>query len=100
MDWNQVQDNWNQMTGNSKVKWKLPDDDEPATIAGRQTPPVALLHQRYGGAEAETNTGAFAEMPRAANRLRPVHFIMEFTECVITAVGNEYPSVGSIRPSA
>ena len=67
MNWDQIQGNWKQMTGQIKEKWGKLTDDDLTTIAGKRDQLAGILQQRYGYAKevAEKELDAFT------NALKP-----------------------------
>lgn len=48
MNWNQIKDNWKQVTDEIMVTWGKLSEDDLATIAGDREQFASLLRQRYG----------------------------------------------------
>jgi uncharacterized protein YjbJ (UPF0337 family) len=77
MNWDQVQGNWKQMTGQIKEKWGKLTDDDLTTIAGKRDQLAGVLQERYGYAkelaEKELNAFTSALKPHvpAADKLAP-----------------------------
>ena len=55
MNWDQIQGNWKQMTGQVKAKWGKLTDDNLTTIAGRREQFVGILQERYGYAKEKAD---------------------------------------------
>ena len=55
MNWDQVQGNWKQRSGQAKEKWGKLTDNELTEAAGRREQLAGLLQERYGYARAEAD---------------------------------------------
>lgn len=55
MNWDQVQGNWKQWSGQAKQKWGKLTDNELTEAAGRREQLAGLLQERYGYARAEAD---------------------------------------------
>ena len=55
MNWDQVQGNWKQWSGQAKEKWGKLTDNELTEAAGRREQLAGLLQERYGYARAEAD---------------------------------------------
>jgi len=55
MNWDQVEGNWKQWSGQAKEKWGKLTDDELTEAAGRREQISGLLQERYGYAKEEAN---------------------------------------------
>ena len=70
MNWDQIQGNWKQMTGQVKEKWGKLTDDDLTTIAGKRDQLSGIIQQRYGYAkeqvEMELDEFTRAMKPHAA----------------------------------
>lgn len=53
MNWDQIQGNWKQMTGQVKEKWGKLTDDDLTTIAGKRDQLSGIIQQRYGYAKEQ-----------------------------------------------
>lgn len=53
MNWDQVQGNWKQMTGQVKEKWGKLTDDDLTTIAGKRDQLAGFIQKRYGYAKEQ-----------------------------------------------
>ena len=51
MNWDQIQGDWKQMTGQVKEKWGKLTDSDLTVIAGKRDQLAGLLQQRYGYAK-------------------------------------------------
>ena len=51
MNWDQIQGNWKQMTGQVKEKWGKLTDDDLTMIAGKRDQLAGILQQRYSYAK-------------------------------------------------
>ena len=69
MNWDEIENNWEQVTDKIKVTWGKLSDDDLAAIAGKRDSLFGLLQERYGyeKAQAEKMVDDFAE------ELSPVH---------------------------
>lgn len=48
MDWNRIEGNWKQFTGNAKAQWGKLTDDDLQVINGRREELEGKLQERYG----------------------------------------------------
>lgn len=48
MNWDIIEGNWKQMTGQAKAEWSLLTGDDLRQIAGRREQLVGKLQERYG----------------------------------------------------
>lgn len=48
MNWDIIEGNWKQMTGQAKSEWSLLTGDDLRQIAGRREQLVGKLQERYG----------------------------------------------------
>ncbi len=48
MNWDQIEDNWNQFAGHVKEKWGQLTDDDMTAIAGKRKRLAGKLQERYG----------------------------------------------------
>jgi uncharacterized protein YjbJ (UPF0337 family) len=55
MNWDQVQGNWRQWTGQLQQKWGKLTDDDVAKAAGRREELAGLLQERYGFVKDQAN---------------------------------------------
>ena len=55
MNWDQIQGNWKQMTGQVKAKWGKLTDDDLTTIAGKREQFAGILQERYGYAKEKAD---------------------------------------------
>lgn len=53
MNWDRIEGNWKQLTGNVKAQWGRLTDDDLAQIAGRREMLEGKLQERYGLARDE-----------------------------------------------
>ncbi len=51
MNWDQIQGNWKQVTGQVREKWGRLTDSDLTVIAGRREQLAGLLQERYGYAK-------------------------------------------------
>ncbi len=51
MNWDQIQGNWKQFTGQVKAKWGKLTDDDLTVIAGKRDELAGILQERYGYAK-------------------------------------------------
>ncbi len=48
MNWDQIEGNWKQLTGQVKEKWGKLTDDDLTVIAGKRDQLAGVLQERYG----------------------------------------------------
>lgn len=48
MNWDQIEGNWKQLTGQAREKWGKLTDDDWAVVAGRRDQLTGKLQERYG----------------------------------------------------
>lgn len=53
MNWDQIEGNWKQYTGQVKQKWGELTDDDLTAIAGRRDQLAGKLQERYGSAKED-----------------------------------------------
>ncbi len=53
MNWDQIQGNWKQFTGNVREKWGDLTDDEVQSAAGDRERLEGLIQERYGKTKEE-----------------------------------------------
>ncbi|WP_454916990.1 CsbD family protein [Xanthobacter sediminis] len=53
MNWDRIEGNWKQLTGNVKAQWGKLTDDDLTQIAGRREVLEGKLQERYGLAKDE-----------------------------------------------
>ena len=53
MNWDQIQGNWKQLTGQVKEKWGKLTDDDLTMIAGKRDQLAGVLQERYGYAKEQ-----------------------------------------------
>lgn len=53
MNWDRIEGNWKQVTGNVKAQWGKLTDDDLAEIAGRREVLEGKIQERYGLAKDE-----------------------------------------------
>ncbi len=51
MNWEQIEGNWKQFTGQAKTKWGKLTDDDMTVIAGKRDQLAGKLQERYGYAK-------------------------------------------------
>jgi len=64
MNWDQIEGNWKQLTGQVKEKWGKLTDDDLTVIAGKRDQLAGLLQERYGYVkeQAEQELDSFTKM--------------------------------------
>jgi uncharacterized protein YjbJ (UPF0337 family) len=62
MNWDRIQGNWKQVTGQAKAQWGKLTDDDLAVVAGRRNELAGKIQERYGIAreDAENQLSAWA----------------------------------------
>jgi len=53
MNWDQIQGQWKQLTGQVKAKWGKLTDDDLTTISGKREQLTGVLQSRYGLAKEQ-----------------------------------------------
>ena len=53
MNWDQIEGNWKQITGDLKARWGKLTDDDLDVIAGKRDQMVGRMQERYGIAKDE-----------------------------------------------
>ncbi|MDQ0503936.1 CsbD family protein [Xanthobacter agilis] len=53
MNWDRIEGNWKQMTGNVKAQWGKLTDDDLTEISGRREVLEGKIQERYGLAKDE-----------------------------------------------
>jgi uncharacterized protein YjbJ (UPF0337 family) len=48
MNWDRVEGNWKQFTGQARQKWGKLTDDDLQVVAGKRDELVGLIEERYG----------------------------------------------------
>jgi uncharacterized protein YjbJ (UPF0337 family) len=63
MNWNQIKDNWNEVSDKIKLTWGKLSEDDITTIAGQRDQFARLLQERYGYEQenAENAVDQFAQ---------------------------------------
>jgi uncharacterized protein YjbJ (UPF0337 family) len=63
MNWDQIKNNWNEVSDKIKLTWGKLSDDDITSIAGQRHPFARLLQERYGYDEenAENVVDEFAK---------------------------------------
>ena len=63
MNWDRIQGNWTQLTGQAKEQWGKLTDDDLDIIAGKRDQLLGRIQERHGIArdEAEKQLDAFRE---------------------------------------
>ena len=56
MDWNRVEGNWKQFSGNVKEKWGKLTDDDLTAINGRRDQLEGKIQERYGLAKDQVRS--------------------------------------------
>jgi uncharacterized protein YjbJ (UPF0337 family) len=65
MNWDRIQGNWKQVTGQAKAQWGKLTDDDLEVVAGRRDELAGKIQARYGVAMEEANK-QLAEWARKA----------------------------------
>lgn len=65
MNWDRIQGNWKQVTGQAKAHWGKLTDDDLEVVAGRRDELAGKIQARYGVAAEEANR-QMAEWARKA----------------------------------
>jgi uncharacterized protein YjbJ (UPF0337 family) len=65
MNWDRIQGNWKQVTGQAKAQWGKLTDDDLEVVAGRRDELAGKIQVRYGVAVEEANR-QMAEWARKA----------------------------------
>lgn len=65
MNWDRIQGNWKQVTGQAKAEWGKLTDDDLRVVAGRRDELAGKIQERYGVAKEEANN-QLAEWARKA----------------------------------
>ncbi len=65
MNWDRIQGNWKQVTGQAKAQWGKLTDDDLDVVAGRRDELAGKIQMRYGVAVEEANR-QLAEWARKA----------------------------------
>ena len=55
MNWDRIQGDWKQLTGQVKEQWGKLTDDDFAVVAGRRDQLVGKIQERYGVAKDEAD---------------------------------------------
>jgi len=55
MNWDQIQGNWKQVTGQAKEQWGKLTDDDLDVVAGRREQLAGKIQERYGIAKDEVD---------------------------------------------
>ena len=53
MNWDRIQGNWKQLTGNAKIQWAKLTDDDLEVVAGQREQLAGKIQERYGIAKEE-----------------------------------------------
>ena len=56
MNWDRVQGNWKEMSGQAKQQWGKLTNDDLATIKGRREELEGAIQKRYGYAKDKVNS--------------------------------------------
>ena len=65
MNWDRIQGNWKQVTGQVKAQWGKLTDDDLEVVAGRRDEMAGRIQARYGVAKEEAHN-QIAEWARKA----------------------------------
>jgi uncharacterized protein YjbJ (UPF0337 family) len=68
MNWDRIEGQWKQVTGQAKAQWGKLTDDDLTVVAGRRDQLAGKIQERYGAAkdEAEKQIDEFARRYDAA----------------------------------
>ncbi|MGA8010083.1 MAG: CsbD family protein [Thiomonas sp.] len=66
MNWDQIQGNWKQLTGQAKEQWGKLTDDDLNVVAGRREQLAGMIQERYGVAKDQAEK-QIAEWQRKAS---------------------------------
>lgn len=55
MNWDSIEGNWKQLTGEMKARWGELTDDDLTTIGGKRDQLARKLQERYGYAKERTD---------------------------------------------
>ena len=66
MNWDRIQGNWKQVSGQAKAKWGKLTDDDLDIVAGRQEELAGKIQERYGVAKEDAHQ-QLAEWMRSAS---------------------------------
>lgn len=66
MNWDQIDNNWNEVSDKIKLTWGKLDEDDITAIAGQRDPFVRVLQERYGY-EKEIAENAVDDFANALN---------------------------------
>jgi uncharacterized protein YjbJ (UPF0337 family) len=75
MNWDQIEGQWHQLTGNLKSKWAKLTDDDVAHISGKREQLVGKLQTRYGILKDEAERQAdewLAKLPTTSTSTKQV----------------------------
>jgi uncharacterized protein YjbJ (UPF0337 family) len=63
MNWDEIKDNWKQVSDQIRLAWGRLSDEDPTSIAGERDRLASLIQQRYGYEKenAETTVDQFAK---------------------------------------
>ena len=67
INWDRIQGDWKQMTGQVKAKWGKLTDDDLTVIAGKRDQLAGILQERYGCAKEQ----AEKELDESMKGLKP-----------------------------
>lgn len=71
MNWDRIQGNWKQLTGQAKEQWGKLTDDDFDVIAGRRDQLAGKIQERYGVAKDEAEKQVAAWARKASDALEP-----------------------------
>ena len=55
MNWDRIQGNWKQVSGQAKAQWGKLTDDDLEVVAGRQEEMAGKIQERYGVAKEDAH---------------------------------------------
>lgn len=67
MNWDRIQGDWKQLTGQLKEQWGKLTDDDFAVVAGRRDQLVGRIQERYGVAKDEADRQITAWQRKASD---------------------------------
>jgi uncharacterized protein YjbJ (UPF0337 family) len=75
MNWDQIEGQWQQLTGHVKSRWAKLTDDDLGNVAGKKDQLVGKLQERYGilkeDAEKQVDTWLLKLSPNRAEHSAP-----------------------------
>ena len=71
MNWDRIEGDWKQFTGNIKEQWAKLTDDQLDVIAGKRDQLLGKIQETYGITREETEKQVFAWQSRLKETRRP-----------------------------